>query len=303
MVKKIFLSLVLCFFGNLGFSQELSWTVTLNSAQLSISTAGDKQIFIEMETAIKSFLNTQRWTTDIFSEKEKIKCNLNINLLKSSGQYGYSGNAQFQVIRPVFGTTYETVIFQFIDRNIDFSFAPEDRTMLFNEQTYNNKLTSLLAYYSLIALAVDYDSFSKLGGGPFLERAYNLAILAGNTVGGAWIMGSKETRNRNWIVENLRDQQFNAFREGFYEYHRLALDDFSGNPVKARKIITDFMQTVKSTATMKPNSLIINTFFDSKNEELIKIFSESPKAEKQEMFTLISNLDPNRTELYRKILK
>lgn len=303
MLKKIILSWGMLFISPSLLAQEINWTVTLNSGQLSISTAGDRQIFVEMETAIRSFLNTQRWTTDIFSEKEKIKCNLNINLLKSNGQYSFSGNAQLQVIRPVYGTTYESVIFQYIDRNIDISFAPEDRTMLFNEQSYSNNLTALLAYYSLVALAVDYDSFSKFGGGPYLERAYNLAVLAGNAIGGAWTMGNKETRNRNWIVENLRDQQFNAFREGFYEYHRLALDDFSANPVKARKIITDYLQTVKSTAALRPNALMVNAFFDAKFEELIKIFSESPKAEKQEMFSLISNLDPNRTELYRKILK
>lgn len=304
MLKKVVFILSIIFFSKISSAQEISCKVMLNADQLAINTAGDKQIFEDIRLAIGNFINTQRWSSDIFSEKEKIKCNLNINLLRSSGQYRYSGNAQFQVTRPVFGSTYETVIFQYVDRSFDFSFAPEDRTMIFNEQSFTNNLTFILAYYSLIALAIDYDSFGKLAGSPFLERAFNLANLAGNAVGGAWAQSSKsDVRNRYWLVENLRDQQFNSFREGFYEYHRLALDDFNRDPVAARKIISNFLQVTKATFNAKPNSAIINSFFDAKSEELIKIYSEGSKSEKQQAFALVSSLDPGKTEAYRKMLK
>jgi hypothetical protein len=302
MTRRILFLLFLSFFTKIS-AQELSCKVVVNSSQLKATTSGDKQIFAEIEQAIAGFMNNQRWTNDVFSEREKIKCSLLINLVNSSGQYRYSGNAQFQVIRPVYGTTYETVIFQYIDQNFTVSFAPEDRTMIFNEQSYSNILTSTLAFYSLTALTIDYDSFSKLGGNPFLERLFNVITLAGTAQGkGPWTYDS-DVRSRYWVMENLRNQQFYAYRDGFYEYHRLALDDFANNPSNSRKLILEFLNTLKVIANLKSNSIIINTFFDAKSQELINVFSEGSKQEKQEAFNIMSALDPDKTEAYRKLMK
>lgn len=302
MIKRIFTILLIV--GSWQASaQELACKVVVNSAQLKVTTSGDKQIFTEIEQAISGFMNNQRWTNDAFSQKEKIKCSLLINLINSSGQYRYSGNAQFQVIRPVYGTTYETVIFQFIDQNFSISFAPEDRTMIFNEQNYSNSLSSTLAFYSLAALTLDYDSFSKMGGSPYLERMFNIVTLAGTAQGkGPWSSDS-DVRSRYWVMENLRNQQFNAFRDGFYEYHRLALDDFANNPANSRKIALEFLKTLRIISNLKTNSVIINTFFDAKSQELVNIFSEGSKLEKQEAFNIMSSLDPDKTETYRKLMK
>jgi Domain of unknown function (DUF4835) len=284
------------------YAQEIDCKVSINTSGLSVNVSGDKQVFVQIEQAIKNFMNTQRWTTDIFSEKEKIKCNLSITLLKVKNQYSYSGNAQFQVTRPIYGTTYETVIMQYIDRNFEFSFAPEERTMLFNEQTYLNNLTSTLAYYSLIAISLDYDSYSKFGGNPYIERAYNVANVAGNAIKGPW-MPDSDPRSRFHFVENLRNQIVNPYREGFYNYHRLILDDFSNNTPEKRKLVLEFLNTIKTVSTAKPQALLIRNFFDSKSAELVNIFSASEKPEKQEVYKLLTQLDPTKAETYRQILK
>ncbi len=283
-------------------AQEIVCKVTMNTSGLDVNVGGDKQVFSQIEQAITNFMNNQRWTTDTYTDKEKIKCNLNINLLKVKNQYSYSGNAQFQVVRPVYGSTYETVLLQYIDRNFEFSYAPEERTMLFNEQTYLNNLTSMLSYYSLIALALDYDSFSKLGGNPYIERAYNVANLAGNAIKGPWLQSS-DLRSRFHFVENLRNQIVSPFREGYYTYHRTILDDFTNNSSEKRKMVLEFLNTIKIVSTAKPQALLIRNFFDSKYAELINIFSTSEKAEKQEAFKLLSQLDPTKIESYRQILK
>ena len=302
MIKRILFFLTFLISG-LVQAQELSCKVVVNSSQLKLSTSGDKQIFTEIEQKIKEFMNNQRWTNDLFSEKEKIKCSLIINLLSSQGQYKYSGNVQFQVIRPVYGTTYETVIFQFVDQNFEISYAPEDRQMIYNEQSYSSNFTSTLAFYSLAALVFDYDSFSKLGGNPYLERLFNVVTLAaGAGSKSPWTYDS-DIRSRYWVMENLRNQQFGAFRDGFYEYHRLALDDFANNPANSRKIALEFLNTIKTVSTLKQNSIVINTFFDAKSDELINIFSEGSKKEKQEAFNIMSSLDPSKTDVYRKLMK
>jgi hypothetical protein len=303
MAKRILFFLFISVFSEIS-AQELQCKVVVNSSQLKATTSGDKQIFTEIEQAIAGFMNNQRWTNDVYSNREKIKCSLLINLINSSGQYRFSGNAQFQVIRPVYGTTYETVLFQFVDQNFSLSFTPEDRTMIFNEQNYSNGLTSTLAFYSLTALTLDYDSFSKLGGSAYLERLFNVVTLAASSAQGKgpWTADA-DVRARYWVMENLRNQQFNAFRDGFYEYHRLALDDFANNPANSRKIALEFLNTLKIIAGLKNNSVIINSFFDAKFQELINIFSEGSKQEKQEAFSIMSALDPDKTEAYRKLMK
>jgi hypothetical protein len=303
-LRKVFVLLLSLIAVYQASAQELSCKVTINTSQLATNTQqNDKQFFADLEQAVFNFINNQRWTNDVFAEKEKVKCNLVINLLKSPAQNRFIGNAQFQVIRPVYGTTYETVTFQFVDRAFEFSFAPEERQMVFNEQGFTNKLTSMLSYYSLLALAIDYDTFSRLGGSQYLERAYNVCTIAGNSGGGEGWSANSDMRNRYWIIENLRNQQLLRFREGLYNYHRVVLDGFASNPAAARKQVIEFLQTLKNIVSLKQNAVVINYFFDAKSIELINIFSEATSQEKQQVFSLLSNMDPDKTEAYRQILK
>lgn len=300
-MRKILLTLLALSFGQV-FAQELQCNVRVNYSQLSVNTSGDREVFTEIENAISNFMNNQKWTNDIYRPGEKIRCNLNINLIRSPAQYSYSGTAQFQVIRPVYGTTYESVIFSFLDRSFDFSFAPESRQMIFNEQVFTGNLTSMLAFYSLTALAVDYDSFSRLGGNPFIDRLYNIVSLAGSALDGPW--GSKaDIRDRYWIMENLRNQQFSAFREGFYNYHRLALDNLTTQPAESRKIISDYLESVRVLNTLRPSATLINLFFDAKSEEIVNVFSDAPKKEREAIYKICSGISPDKTEILRRLLQ
>lgn len=284
------------------FGQELQCKVNLNYSQLSTNTSGDREIFSEIERAVSDFMNSQKWTNDIFKADEKIKCNLNINLIKSSGQFQYSGNAQFQVIRPVYGTTYESVLLSFVDRNFEVSFAPESRQMLFNEQIFTNNLTSMLGFYSLVAVTLDYDSFSRFGGNPFIDRLFNIVNLAGNSMGGAWD-SKADIRDRYWIMENLRSQQFAVFREGFYKYHRLGLDQLSTKPEEARKVIFDYLTELQTLHALRPNATMLNLFFDAKSEEITNVFSEAPKKDRETVYKICSAINPDKTEIYRRLLR
>ena len=288
------------FFANLLFGQELNCTVTVNGDQVFTQQSTDKQVFVEMQSAISNFLNSRRWTDDIFSSDERIKCNLIITFLKSPKQNIYTGTAKFQVLRPIYGTGQQSVIFSFVDRAFEISFAPEDRQMMFNEQSYSSNLTSILGFYAMVALAMDYDSFSKLGGNPYVQRAFNITNLAGNAGVSGW-QQEKDFRSRYWIAENLQNQQLLPLREGFYIYHRLALDNFINDAAAGRKQILDYLTNIRTMQTQKTNAILISTFFDAKSQELFNIFSEAPKEERLKVFDLLSNIDPDKTEIYRPL--
>lgn len=295
-----YILLLLLFTTQVAFAQEIKCIVEVNTAALKTSQNSDPQVFTQLESAIANFMNTQRWTNDIFSEKEKINCKLTINLMNSPKQNIFNGNAQFQVVRPVYGTDYETVTFQYIDNSFNISFAPEERQMVFNEQGFTNNLTSILAFYSLMALTFDYDSFAKLGGSDFVQRALNVVNLASSGDEGWSQKGS--SRNRYWLVENLQNQQLRRFREGFYNYHRVILDDFGRDPEKAREEVLKLLEVVQNIMVLQTTSVLINTFFDAKAQEIVNIFSQGTPQEKQKAFLLLSSLDPDKTEVYRKIV-
>lgn len=300
MKKLIVCVLISCSLGT--YAQELNCNVTIVSDQLQSQQAAEKQVFVDMKAAISDFMNGKRWTNDIYSQEERIKCNLIITFTKSPQQNVYQGNAQFQVIRPVYNATYESIVLSYVDRNFNISFTPEDRQMNFNELTFTNNLTSILGFYSLIALTVDYDSFSKLGGNPYLQRAYNIANLASSAGQGGWEQ-SGDQRNRYWLVENLQNQQLLPFREGLYTYHRIALDNFTIDPVGGRKQVLDLLNSIREMQKLKTNSVLLTSFMNAKNQEMVNVFSEATKDEKQKAFAVLSTVDPSKTELYRKLVK
>ncbi len=284
-------------------AQEIKCDVTIVSDQIQAQQISDKQVFVDMKTSISEFINNKRWTTDSYSEEERIKCNLIITFTKSPKQNVFQGNAQFQVIRPVYNATYETLLLSYVDRNFNISFTPDDRQMVFNEQTFSSNLTSILGFYSLLALTIDYDSFAKLGGNAYLQRAFNVANLASTAGQNGWEQAGGDPRNRYWLVENLQNQQLLQFREGMYNYHRIALDNFTTDPVGGRKQVMDMLNSIKAMQQVRTNSVLLNSFLNAKNQEMVNIFSEATKDEKQKAYQLLSTLDPSKTELYRKLVK
>ncbi|AWV97082.1 type IX secretion system protein PorD [Arcticibacterium luteifluviistationis] len=299
MLKKILLLSLISFSA---LSQELNARVEINYQQMKSTIQYEPSIFQEMQSQIEQFMNNTRWSNDIFNQNEKIDCSLIVTLTQSTSQNVFSGNAQFQVTRPIYGTDYKSVTFQYIDQEFSFSYQPVERQMVFNEQSFTSNITAMSAYYSLMALAVDYDSFSELGGSSYIQRLFNLATIS-SSGGGGWSQSQNSKRNRYFLIENLQNQQLIQFRESFYKYHRLVLDDFGREPEKGREEILKILEIIQNIVTLRPNSVLINSFFDAKAQELVNIFSEGSGDEKQKAFLLLSGLDPDKTEVYRKIIR
>ena len=80
--------------------------------------------------------------------------------------------------------------------------------VFYRENQFSDDLTQTLAFYAYVALAVDYDSFGKQGGNPYIQRAYQVMNLAQPPASGnpAWT-AQGDRRNRYWLIENLQSQQ------------------------------------------------------------------------------------------------
>lgn len=296
----IFLSLLIAQNSKL-FAQELNCKVSISTDQLQVNEQrGATTIYPEIQNVIQEFLNNRRWSNDNFSTEEKINCSLAIIMTKATAGGDYEANANFQVRRPVYGTNYETILLNYVDKSFNFKYVA-GTPLTYNDNNFNDNLTQMLAFYAYVALAFDYDSFGKMGGTNYAQKALNVVNLA-QSAGGAWA-ASNDIRNRYWVSENLLNQQLQPLREGFYTYHRMAMDNYATNPAGGRKQITDYLNQIKQISQSRPGQVWYRLFFEAKFPELINIYGDAPLDERKKIVSLLSSLDPNNSEAYRKLGK
>jgi hypothetical protein len=300
--------LILAFFINVdfsGFAQELEFNITIDRQQ---TPEIPKNIADDLKSAMINFVNNKRWTNDQFSPQERIKVNLVLTLDKTASVGRYISIAQIQFVRPVYGTTYESILLTFIDKNFDFEFA-QGQPLDYNENVYISNIASLLSFYAYIALALDYDSFGKMAGSPHVEKAFNLANIAQSanppplSVSGKNGWENSEFNNRMALIQNINNQQFIPFREGLYTYHREALDKFQENPDEARKKIVEVLKKIKTTRQSVAISILNSSFFLAKKSELIQIFSKASTDMKNEVINILKEIDMVNSDAYSVILR
>ena len=280
-------------------AQELSFTVSINADQVQVT---DRSIFPEMQNAMESFLNDRTWTTDRFRNNEKIKGNLIITIQSQPTIGQFTANAQIQVVRPVYNSDFETLLLNFADRDWEFEYTISQR-MDFNENNFQTNLTSLLAYYAYVALGLDYDSFSPMGGSAHYQKALNVVNNAQQSGASGWGQ-FQNRRNRYWLIENLSiNNQYQPVREGLYKYHLQGLDIFQEKPEETRSNILQVLKDVQEVNRVLPNAILIISFLDAKSDELLNIFSEGPLNVRREVYNELLKLDPTRRSKYQKIVQ
>src|SRR5687767_175127 len=104
-----------------GQAQELQCNVVVNTDNFQVT---DKSVFTEMQSSIFEFMNTRRWTNDVFKNEERISCNLYITITGSQQLGVYDASVQIQSNRPVFGSGYSTPVLSFVDQQWTIEFVP-----------------------------------------------------------------------------------------------------------------------------------------------------------------------------------
>ena len=282
-------------------AQEIVSTVSINTEQLQIDQQRNGgQIYPEIQRVMQDFINGRRWTNDTYSQEEKIKLNINLVLTKATSQGEFEANARIQVLRPVFGTTYETVLLNLVDKSFNFKYQT-GTPITYNDNSFIDNFGSLLAYYANLTLIYTYDSFGKMGGDVYVQKLYNLTNLAQNSVGG-WGTAA-DIRSRVGIAEALINQQLVGVREANYTYHRVLLDQFKDKPDEMREGIVNMLQNLRQINQVRPGSAILRLFLESKGDEIFNIMDESAANLRQQTFAYLSLLDPTKTEMYRKLIR
>lgn len=291
---------IICFF--LGWqtlhAQELQCEVSVLTPGIQIA---DPAIFSTLETAMFEFINNRKWTDDSFEPDEKIQCTLILSITEELGNDRYRGNATIQSSRPVYNSDYQTLLFNFNDRDWEFQYV-QFQPIEFQDNNFLNNLSALMAFYAYTVIGFDYDSFSDKGGNPYFLKAQNIVTLAQNTSEKGW-KSFENLRNRFWLIENLLNPRFKNFRSAFYNYHLNGLDRMYENRDLATETITSTLQILNSINQQNPNSMIIQLFFNAKSEELLNIYTDVPKTQKANAINLLTRLDAANAEKYQNMMK
>ena len=254
-----------------------------------------------LQNAIRDFLNNNKWTNETYLPQEKIDCNLIINITAWDGNSGYTAEAQIQSSRPVFNSSYSSTLLNMSDKDFNFSFS-EGQSLDFSDQNYIGNLNSLLGFYAYTIIGLDKDSFGKLGGTAFYQKAQNLINLA-QTGGGKGWRPADGLRNRYWLNDNLLDNNFKDLRTFIYEYHFNGLDKLQENTENGTKSILSSLSDLKQLDKQKLGSIFPNVYFAAKAEEVTNVLSLTTPQEKAKAYNLLTEIDAANTGKYEALMK
>lgn len=266
---------------------ELNARITINSDKVQGS---DKQVFTTLQEALMEFVNNRRWTDATFGINERIDCSFTI-IINEQTDNSFTGEIQVQASRPVYNSSYTTNLFNFRDTELNFEYT-QFEPLEYTENTLNSNLTATIVYYIYIILGLDFDSFSPLGGRVYFDQAQQIVNLAQSQ--GSWNgwRAFEKDDNRHGLITALTDNTSETFRNFWYTYHRKGLDEMAGNPDRGRTTIIEALPALQEVKSVRPTSVLLRLFSDSKLDELVLIYSKATTQEKQAGYKMLFELYP-----------
>jgi len=286
-------------FCQINFSQELNCNVTVN---YSLVNQTESKIFIELENKIKEFVNSKKWTNKTYKDFEKINCSFFITILDYSNS-SFRVNFEINSFRPVFNSTFVSNNFLFRDNGLDFKFDT-NQSIIFSESKFESDLSSLLAFYSLIIIGYDNDTFLKNSGMEnYLNAKKILDFSSSFSNSQMWTPSHGGGRiNKFWLIDNLTASNYQTIKQINYNYHLNGLDLLIEDEVTAKQNIIASLKNFKSINRFRPNSLLQQMFFQSKSDEIFNLFLIfENKSEIKEFKELLINVAPFYINKWEKL--
>jgi len=284
---------IICSFAS--YAQELRCEVIINS---DLVNQTNQQIFSTLQQSIQEFMNSQVWTSQNWNSEEKINCSLILNLTDYSDDK-FKGTIQVQSQRTIYDTNYNSPILNFQDPDISFNYQ-EFQPLFYNSNVYESNLISILSFYAYIIIGLDADTFKLKGGELFFSFAQKISNLAQQSNNNGWL-SSGNRKNRYWLVDSILSNAFLDFRTTYYKYHRNGLDLMTKDQIKAKTNLANSLIHLSDLNNRRPNSFLIQIFFDAKSQEIVNIFSDGPKIDIISTKSILKNIAPFFNNKWKEI--
>ena len=276
-------------------AQDFQCAISINTTQ--ISSTGNQQRYNELRQKLYSFIHERKWCQYNLKQNERIECSITINLTKASGDE-YEGTATLVLQRPVYKASYKTTLMSFQDKKVKFKYDDGD-ALEYDESSSLSELTSLIAYYLNLFIAVELDSFSPNGGLPYYDKCQNIVNQNLREVG--WNVAESGQNNRYWITENFSNSTYSKLHDFYYQYHRLGLDVMYETPDAGRAVILESLKLLQQVNAQKSNLAVVRIILNTKKDEIINIFKEGMPSEKTQVINIMKQIDPTNSSSYDAI--
>ena len=278
--------------------EELNATVNVNASKVQGSNT---EVFTMLQDALQEFVNNRKWTANTYEENERIMCTFNFVVNSYSNDGSFDCSLMVQATRPVFGSSYNSMLFKYEDKSIKFTYQPHDR-LDFVEDNLDNNLTAVVAFYVYTIIGMDFDSMGELGGSEFLNKALTIANNSQNLGDAGWRAGSS-SNNRYTIIDDYMNGALEPVRRLMYRYHRLGLDTMFKNADGGRKAITECMDLLKKAYEDRPMAYFTKLFTEYKVDEIVNVYSKCTPEEKKKVVNILSEINPSLSSEWDKITR
>jgi hypothetical protein len=266
-MKKLPTYIILILMPLFSISQEFNCNIQVMAPQVQ---GTDRGVYDNMRTSLYEFVNNRNWTNYSYKPEERIECSILITINDRLGADEFKGTMNIQLRRPVYRTSYNTVMLNFIDKDVQFKYV-DLQTLEFNDNAITSNLTAMVAYYCYVFLGYDFDSFSINGGTPFFEKAQNIVNMSQNSPEKGW-KSFESQKNRYDNVET------------------------------GRTSITESIELIRKAYREKPGLFSIQLFMDAKSDEIVNVFSKAAPQDKARIIGTLIEIDPSNASKYQGIM-
>ena len=278
-------------------AQEFDLDILISSRA---SSQVDPALYNDLKQNVENFYNGTKWSDEEFAEEELIEGQITFTIVREINSNTFVADLLIQSKRPVFKSNYKTTMLNYLDRGITITYNP-GQPLFRSDNSFSDELSSTLTFYAYVMLGLDFDSFAALGGENYFKSAQNVinGLPPGLQNSEVWNnTGGIITNNKYWLLENLTNPRMRAFRQFFYEYHRLGLDGMYNDPDKQRAIITSSFMALNDVVEKYPNALILSLFSDAKATELVDIFKAGDRGQMKRVYDIMVACAPAHAVRY-----
>lgn len=279
-----FIAMMCCFTFQ---AQELNCVVKVNSQTL---TNSDQSVFKTLGTALTDFVNKTNWTNKKLKQNEKIDCTFFINVT-SYGSDQFVATLQVGSSRPVFGSSFISPILNFNDKDFSFKYV-EYENLVFNPNSFDSNLVSVIAYYAYLIIGMDADTFELNAGKPFYRQAQEIVNLAQQSNYKGWSQNDGGSQNRFFLTNDLMSGTYDPIKSVLYNYYINGFDLMSENVGKGKEGVKKALLELEKMHAIRPNAFLTRIFFDAKSDEILALFSGGPQVKINDLVDSLNRISP-----------
>lgn len=273
------------------YSQELDAKIAINSSKIQ---SVDKQAINDLEESLKQLVNEQIWSNAKFEINERIDCTIGLTLNTMPSENTYGAEIHITARRPVYNSAYVTPTINYRDTRFDFTYIL-GQNLHYNEINISDNIVATVAFYINIIIGLDFDSFSLNGGQQYFIKAMDIANKAQTLNAKGWEPFSGKSRYD--LALALTEESSKSFHTLWYNYHRLGLDEMSGNMARGRLRVIGIVAELEALQSSRPSSILLTLFSETKLDEFVKICSEATSEEKKDIKNRLKKIFPAKKSL------